>query len=394
MEYSPSKQELENRINNLFDLLKKQDAFDTAMIINRVNQYYFTGTMQDGILIIKKNGDVAFFVRRSYERAKMECPLDIIYKMNSYKDILSFLPENTGCTYLETQTVTLSVMDRINKYFSFNCVKPLDRLIMLLREIKSPFEIEIIKESARQHEIILNKIVPGILREGMSETDFFAELYEKMIKTGYHGLSRFGMFQMEMLIGQMGFGENSVFPTNFDGPGGMLGMSPAMPIIGNRNSYLKKGDIVFVDIGYGTYGYHSDKTTVYSFKAKPSDEVALIHNSCMKIQANTAALMKPGANPGEIYNVIMKNIPDCLSEHFMGYTDPVRFLGHGVGLQIDETPVIASGFKEPLKENMVIALEPKCGIKGVGTVGVEETYIIGKNGAECITGGAKEILEV
>lgn len=78
----------------------------------------------------------------------------------------------------------------------------------------------------------------------------------------------------------------------------------------------------------------------------------------------------------------------------MGYYDQAKFLGHGVGLHIDEMPVIAGGFNIPLKKNMVISLEPKCAIENIGTVGVEETFVIGENGAYCITGGASEILVV
>lgn len=64
----------------------------------------------------------------------------------------------------------------------------------------------------------------------------------------------------------------------------------------------------------------------------------------------------------------------------------VKFLGHGIGLNIDEYPVLAKGFKEPLKENMVIALEPKKGIEGVGMVGIENTFIVTPEGGRCISG--------
>lgn len=385
------KAELEKRISKLYDVMKDKD-YDTIILINKITQYYFTGTIQDGVLVFGKDGTVRFFVRRSYERAKMECPLDIIVPMKTYKDILEHMPSSLGVVYMETQTVTIAIQERLQKYFKFDAVKSIDKEIMMLRSVKSEYELEIIKESGQQHNYLMTSIIPSILREGMSETDFLAELYMHMVKLGYHGLSRFNMFQMEMVIGQAGFGDNSTYPTNFDGPGGMKGMCPAVPIIGDRNRYLKKGDIVFVDVGYGVYGYHSDKSQVYSFKAKPDEKVMEIHNACLEVQKRTASLMKEGAVPSEIYEKIMAGLPDCLSENFMGMYDPVKFLGHGVGLHIDEFPIIAKGFNEPLKKNMVVSLEPKCAIKNIGTVGVEETYVVGKDGAECITGGAREII--
>lgn len=390
---NPSRDELNLRIEKLFDILKTVD-YDTVLILNKINQYYFTGTIQDGILVFRKDGTVKFFVRRSFERAQRECPLDIIAPMKTYKDMLSVLTGNLGITLLETQTITLAIKERLSKYFKFESVLSVDNYIMSLRAVKSDYELEIIKESGRQHNYLLTTIVPSILKEGMSETDFFGQLYHEMVKLGYQGLSRFSMFQMEMIIGQMGFGDNSIYPTNFDGPGGMKGMSAAVPIIGDRDRYLKKGDIVFVDVGYGVHGYHSDKTQVYSFKAQPDDKVREIHKNCMIVQQKTADLMKAGAIPSEIYNRIMSELPECLSENFMGYHDQVKFLGHGVGLHIDEMPVIAGGYSVPLKKNMVISLEPKCAIENIGTVGVEETYVIGDDGACCITGGATEIIVV
>ena len=72
----------------------------------------------------------------------------------------------------------------------------------------------------------------------------------------------------------------------------------------------------------------------------------------------------------------------------------VSFLGHGLGLHLDELPVIAEGFHEPLLENMAIALEPKKGMAGVGTVGVEESYIVTPDGGLSITGGCRDIIQL
>jgi len=393
---NPTKQMLEGRIAKLFEHLKKAgSAFDTAIIISKINQYYFTGTMQDGILILRRDGLAAYFVRKSYDRAKMESALDRIYPITTYRDILAVVPEDLGSTYMETEIVPAAVLSRLRKYFTITEVHPIDKIIMTIRSIKSDYELEFITESAKQHQYVLETIVPSLLREGMSETDFTAELYCSMIKLGHHGVSRFSMFQTEMIIGQIGFGTNSIYPTCFDGPGGMLGLSPAVPLVGSRARYLQKGDIVFVDAGYGVLGYHSDKTQVYSFGAEPAPEVIEIHNACLAVLNKASAMLRVGNLPSDIYQKTLHGLPACLSKNFMGYgIEGVKFLGHGVGLQIDELPVIAKATAAPLQENMVIALEPKCGIEGVGTVGVEETFVVTKEGPVCLTGGAREILIV
>jgi Xaa-Pro dipeptidase len=391
-----TRQELENRIAKLCKALTRASSdWKTAFVINKVNQYYLTGTMQDGIFILKKDGSYAYFARRSYERAKIESPLINIYQMESYKDVAKIIGEKCGKTYIETEIVTLGIMERLKKYFNIDEIKPLDKILFGIRSVKSPYEIYWMEESGKQHQYLLENIVPAMLTEGMSEADFTALLYEKMISLGYHGVSRFSIFQTEMVIGQIGFGESSLYPTSFDGPGGMLGMCPAVPIIGNRERRLKKGDLVFVDIGYGVNGYHSDKTQVYMFGAVPSDEAVKAHGACKDIQQKAASLLKTGLIPSKIYNTVMSEIDSSFLENFMGFgSRKVKFLGHGVGLNIDEYPVIANGFNEPLEENMVIALEPKKGINGVGLVGVEDTYIVTSDGGRCITGGGKDIIVV
>lgn len=154
-------------------------------------------------------------------------------------------------------------------------------------------------------------------------------------------------------------------------------------------------DQVFVDIGFGMNGYHSDKTQVYLFGGSLSDEAVKAHRGCMEVQKRLAESLKPGAVPSELYRLATEKLDADFLRNFMGFgTRRVKFLGHGVGLHIDELPVIANGFTEPLTENMVIALEPKKGVPGKGMVGVEDTYVVTPKGGRCITGGGCDIMLV
>ncbi len=396
MEIKVAKKELEDRRARLCSALAKEcPQWDSAVILSRINQYYLTGTMQDGLLIIKKDGTVMYFARRSYERAKSESPLDCIYPMESYRDAAATAGKELGNTLVEKEILTIGILERLKKHFTFENIYDLESALFGVRAVKSQYELELMTASGKLHKRLLEEVVPAILREGMSELDFTAELYEKMLKLGFHGVSRFYRYQTEMIAGQIGFGENSLHHTNFDGPGGMKGMSAAVPILGSRERFLKKGDLVFVDIGFGVDGYHSDRTQVYMFGAKPDTETAKAHGACLEIQKRTAELLKPGNIPSEIYGKIKGDIAPDFLENFMGFgSRKVKFLGHGIGLHIDEPPVIAKGFDRPLEENMVIALEPKKGIPAVGMVGVEDTYIVKPDGGFCITGGEKEIMVI
>ena len=394
MNESVSKGMLEERLHSLLNrLFLAGQEYDTVILTVKVNQYYYTGTMQDGLLVLRKSGELFYFVRKSYDRACLESPLTNILPIRSYRDMIEYLPQNLGVVYMETEKVPIAMLDRIRKYFQMDRILSVDRLILEERAVKSEYELEMLKESGRLHEKILFKSVPDLLREGICETDFTADLYASMVKAGHHGVSRFSMFQVEMVVGQLGFGETSTYPTYFDGPGGMQGLCAAVPLLGRRDVFLKKGDIVFVDVGFGHLGYHTDKTQVFSFGQEPSEQVIFAHRACIDVMNKASEILLPGRTPAEIYRTATQVMPESLRENFMGQgKDRVRFLGHGVGLEIDELPVIADNKSGPLVENMVIALEPKCSLPGIGMVGVEETFLVTDKGAVCLTGGPKDIM--
>lgn len=391
-----TKTELQDRLARFCSAMNDTyPDWDTAVIVSKVNQYYFMGTMQDGMLVIKKDGESYYFVRRSYERAKNESPLSNIYCIESYRDAAETVGKDWGNTFMETENVTLGMIGRLKKYFNIGQISSLDKLVLCVRSVKTPYELKWIEHSGKQHQELLESTIPSLFTEGISEAELVGQIYGKMIDLDYHGVSRFAMYDTELVVGQISFGESSLYPTSFDGPGGAYGMCPAVPIVGSRERKLKKGDLVFVDIGFGVNGYHSDKTQVYVFGGKPTDEMIKVHRACIKIQARLAASLKPGAIPSEIYNSVMNGLNEEFKQNFMGFGGrQVRFLGHGVGLHIDEMPIIANGFDLPLEENMVIALEPKKGIANVGMVGVEDTYIVEPDGGRCITGGGSDIIQV
>jgi Xaa-Pro aminopeptidase len=392
--------------------------WDTAVFIDSVNQYYFTGTIQDGIVFIRKDktvqtGSRLFYgVRRSFARAKLESPLfqesgeasEELGPMISYRDIAEKIGSDLGRTYLEGDTMPAAVLERFKKYFSFSSPTDgatggpafLDTVIRSVRSVKSEAEISFIGRSGEAHRILLEERVPSLLREGMSEAAFLGELCAEMYRLGYQGLTRFHQTLAEMSIGQIGFGANSLYPSMFDGPGGTKGDSPASPLSADGERRLKKGDLVFVDIGFGIRGYHSDKTQVYCFGAEPPEALQKAHQFCLDLQKRLAERLVPGEIPAKIYQDSMSSLSREELDCFMGVDNHhrVKFLGHGIGLNIDELPVIAKGFDEPLEENMVLALEPKKGVPGIGMAGVEDTYIVKPGGGICVTGGGREIIRV
>lgn len=361
--------------------------WELGAVFGRINQYYFTGTMQDGVLLVPRGGPALFCVRRSYERACMESLFPDIRPMKGFRDAAPLVPAVRHAVHVDTETVPVALLGRFRKYFPCQEVGSLDRQVARLRAVKSPYELAILEKAGAVHRQILEEGTASLLREGISEAEFACDLFSLMVRHGHQGTVRFGMFNVDIAVGQIGFGENSLYPTSFDGPGGCLGIGPAAPVLGRRDRRLRKGDLVFVDIGCAVDGYHTDKTMVYMFGGPPADEAVAAHRRCVQIQRELASLLKPGAVPSQIYGTVMANLDPAFLQDFMGFGDRrAGFLGHGVGLQIDEVPVLAEGFDEPLAAGMVLALEPKKGIAGVGMVGIEDTFVVTPEGGRSLTG--------
>lgn len=388
--------EFANRMKHFKEKLNETDpGWEIAVIFTKINQYYFTGTMQDGILIIPADDDPTFWVRRSYERALEESKFKDIRHMSSFRDISQTFEKIPDTIYFETESLPLALYKRFTKYFPIKEYKKADPIIGMLRAIKSKYELRIMRKSGKIHQHILEEIVPELLYEGMSEAELGAELFKIMIDEGYHGITRFGMFDTEMLLGHIGFGDTPLYPSYFNGASGNRGLSPAAPLLGSRQRKLKKGDLVYVDIGFGIEGYHTDKTMTYIFKGEIPEKAEKAHNKCLEVQDKISKMLRPGISPAKIYKTIMDGLDNDFRKNFMGFGEnQVKFLGHGIGLVIDEVPVIAEKFKDPLEENMTLAIEPKKGIKGVGMVGTENTFIVTSNGGECITGDNPGLIPV
>jgi Xaa-Pro aminopeptidase len=369
--------------------------WDTALITSRMNLYYFTGTIQDGILLVPRDSEAAFWVRRSYERAVDESLFPHIHPMRSYRDAAGTLKTIPGTVYLETEQVSLALFRRLQKHFSFREFRDIDSLVLQVRSVKSPYELELMERAGTIHRHVLEDLAPEVLNEGMSELECATELYSLMVREGHDGIVRFGRSESDIILGLVGFGESSLYPTYLDSPGGNRGLSPAVPLLGSRSRRLRDGDLIMVDIGCGYQGYHTDKTMTYGFGRALPDEAVAIHQQCVDIQDAIIPLLKPGAVPSQIYETVMAGLEPEFLENFMGYGNRnVQFIGHGIGLEIAEHPVITRGFDEPLEAGMVIAIEPKKGIKGIGMVGIENTFVVTPDGGRSITGHHPGLLPV
>lgn len=369
------------------------EAWRYIFIFNPVNIYYFTGSMQDGILFIQKDEEPVYFVKRSVERAEIETRYCTTKPYKELTDIKNELSLNTFFpAFIDKNFVTIGMLEYFNSFFEFGKVHSCDKAIEMCRSVKSKYELDILKEAGKVHADIMANIVPELLTEDISEKDAALLIYNEFMKHGHQGIVRLERPNMEFQTLNVAFGESSLNIYRYDIPAGLTGLYACAPFFGSDKIMLKQNDLVTIPSVFAINGYHSVSTCCYAFNSL-IDYIRSQQEHCRNLKDIAVSLLKPGAKPSEIYTEIMDNIHPEIQGTFMGLGENVlTHLGRGTGLAIDEFPIISKNNNKPLLENMVINLGFFSSMEGYGVTGMQHTYIVTTEGGVSINGSADEII--
>jgi len=372
------------------------------LVFSRLNIYYLTGTMGQGVFWLPLEGEPVLMIRKGVERARMEAGLKNIVEFRSYSD-LSGIVSDCGSPFPQKIAAIMSGLTwqlgqllaaKLNKHEIVSG----DHALTLTRSVKSEWELAIMRSCGERHHQCLYEFIPSRIQPGMTEREIAHTCWQVFFEHGHQGMLRMQAHGEEAFLGHVAAGDSGNYPSSFNGPLGLRGEHPAMPVMGYAGKVWKQDEPLGLDIGFVLDGYQTDKTQVCwaGKKSSVSDHVKRAHDLCIAIQERAAEMAKPGVTPEEIYQASLDMAEKGgYAEGFMGLGgNKVPFLGHGIGLNIDEYPALANGFKAPLQCGMALAIEPKIGIKGTGMVGVENTFEVTSSGAKSITGDQFEMVFV
>lgn len=387
--------ELESRWARCRALLQATlPAAGGLLLFSRLNIYYGSGTFANGLLWLPLAGEPVLLCRRGYERARLESPLLRIQTFRSYKEVEHLLRE-AGSPLSKTVAVEMNGLSwalgaSFAKYLPGYELRPGDGVIARTRAVKSEWELARLRLAGAKHDLCLRQLLPPMLHEGISELEIAHLLSELFFSQGHYGLLRMESYGEEVYQGHIAVGESGNYPSVFNGPLGLRGAHPAVPHMGSAAVRWQAGAPLTIDNGFSIAGYQSDKTLVY-WLGKESEipaEMRAAHAFCQELQGWVAGQLRPGMRPSEIWQYCRGLANDRgWGAGFMGLGhNQVNFVGHGIGLAIDEYPVLAEGFDLPLEVGMVLAVEPKIGIPGLGMVGVENTFEVTAGGGKSLTG--------
>ncbi|WP_289750590.1 M24 family metallopeptidase [Muribaculum intestinale] len=383
-------EEISRRISKIQSMIVAH-GIDAILITDNTNIYYTLGRVISGWVYISAKGNPIYFVRRP-EGLKGD-NVCYIHKPELIPAELSSrgytLPGTLG---LELAVTSYLTIERLKAVFPECAIADASKIMRKARAVKTHLELKMLRQSGIKHARVYSRI-PHIFRPGMTDIELQIEIERISRLEGCLGQFRISGDSMELFMANVLAGDNADNPTPYDFAMGGAGLDPSLPV-GADGSIIKPGMSVMVDANGNFTGYMTDMTRVFSY-GNISEEATRAHRCSIDICRELEKMGRPGTKASDMYEKAIETVKAAgLERHFMGYTQKAGFIGHGVGIEINELPVIAPRSRDILQENNVLALEPKFVVPGVGAVGIENTYIVTSGGLERITDSPEDIISL
>jgi Xaa-Pro dipeptidase len=380
--------EITSRVETLQKALASS-GIGLALIRQHAALFYYAGTLVDGFLAVAPAGQPSLLVRRPHHRDQ---PAPGPWPRTRYRD-LKELPRILTQVGLEPRDAVALELDILpaawfrrfqEQIFPEAPMVDLSPLVRQQRMVKSAYELAQLRQAAA----ILDQVheqVPALLQPGLSELELSAALEYRLRLLGHQGLVRVRNRDLEFFFGHVLSGVSGLLAAYTDTPTGGLGLGSAFPQ-GPSMKKLAPGEPISIDLAACVNGYVADMTRMYALGSLPARawEAWETVEELYRLFIDAA---RPGAGPGEIFHLLWDAVRGRgLTDFFMGLgTDRVSFLAHGVGLELDEYPLISARFPYPLAADMILAFEPKFFLPEIGMIGQEDTGRITSAGVEWLT---------
>ena len=358
-----------------------------ALVQQSVDKYYLSGTLQQGFLAVSAGMQPVLFCRKGVERARQETPWQVV-PIDRPRDLPDLMREagfpQDGAVGCEADVLPAQMWQQMERLFPERGVVDASLPLRLQRQVKSPFELEEIRAAARVWRGMMEETARQI-RQGLDDHLLSVAVDAYGRNLGAQGIMRTRGFNFEYFAPHTLAGPPGAVPAHFDGPTGGLGPHAAIGQ-GSAHVAIQPGMPVLADFGVGVRGYVADGTRTF-FLGELPPQLARAAAVAVDILSQAEETLREGNSLKTLYRQAFEHAEaEGLGEHFMGFArDRVRFLGHGIGLELDELPVLTPNAEGVLQSGMVVAIEPKFVFPGLGAVGVEDSFIIRQGPPELLT---------
>lgn len=369
-----------------------QKGIDAALITCNVNLIYTYGRVVSGYLYLPLNAPACLFIKRPNNIVGEH--VHPIRKPEQLPELIKELGLPAPARLmLEGDELPFTEYNRLAACFPEAEVVPCGTsIIRKARSVKTEMEIEMFRRSGVAHTKAYEQI-PSVYQPGMTDRQLSIEIERLMRLEGNLGIFRVFGQSMEIFMGSLLAGDNAAAPSPYDFALGGEGLDPSLPG-GVNGTLLEPGQSLMVDMGGNFHGYMGDMSRVFSIGKLP-EQAYTAHQVCLDVQEAIAGQAKPGVVCEDLYNTAIDIVTKAgFADYFMGVGQKAKFIGHGIGLEINEAPVLAPRMKQELEPGMVFALEPKIVLPGVGPVGIENSWVVTLEGLEKLTLCKEEIVEL
>ncbi len=390
------REEVQTHVARFQDAMKEH-AIDAALILQGADMFYLSGTVQDAVLCVPAEGEPAIFVRRCFSRAKSDVTFGRVVQFSRFSELPALIGAagiDLGSTVgVETDVLPVATMNRIKKALPKPGYVDASRLILACRSQKTEYEKDMLRSAGKIACEVFEQI-PTMISPGMAELELAAEVARAARLAGHQGAFRIRRWIADSCTDPVVSGANACLTTFFDGPVGSPGVCRAIPI-GAGTKKIEPGEPIMIDFVFGYEGYHADVTRVFSI-GDVDGSLKQAHNVAIEVIRMVESMLRSGVIASKIYHEALAIVEASpFADSFMGVPgNQVRFIGHGIGLEVDEMPVIAPRFDQEIRESNVFAVEPKFFLERLGGVGLENTYIVGEDCCENISPLPQEIVVV
>ena len=380
------KEEVSARVRALQRRLGR-DGVDAAFLVQNADLFYFTGSIQQGVLIVPAEGEPVYFVRRVYERALGESAVEHIERIAKPGEIPAYFEKKKvsfGTIGFEMDVMPVATFTRFSGLFPGTKAVDVSGALREIRAVKGPSEIEAMRACGRKLSGLLDS-ARGEIRPGMTEIQLGGILQGRAISAGHTTITRMRAWNQDVGLGCVISGPDAALPSYADFPTAGKGSGPYVPV-GQGYRPFRENEPILVDLMWAQDGYLVDMARTYVIGKLP-EKLLMAYEMTVKVMRNIESATRPGAVAGDLYEIGLEMASHCpFPGNFMGVPGyNVKFIGHGVGIEADEFPFIAKGSETVLAPGMIFALEPKFVFPSEGAVGLENTYLVTETGFEKLT---------
>ena len=353
------------------------------------NVIYATGRACDAFFYLPLEGAPSLFMRKPLGlRPEDVGGLEVAYvtKPEQIPGLLASVgADPPRALFIEDGQLSYAEAIRIKRAFGDAELLPGgSQLMRRARSVKTRFETDRLRETCARLSGVFERI-PELYRPGMADAELGRSIEHELCRAGHLGIIRvFGRSMEVPSGGSLLTGRNATAQGAYDFAISGGGRDLAMPV-GADGSPLEKGKTVLIDFACCANGYIGDMSRTFAI-GDPPPEALEAHAAALEAQELVALAAKPGAICQDLYEIALNHAASRgLGKYFMGYGLQSKFVGHGVGLELNEMPILAQRIDTRLCEGMAVAIEPKFTLPGIGAVGVENTFIVTSDGLERLT---------